>query len=447
MKDRILIVEDDKIMRVTLTEYLINSGYAVHAFEKGIDGIAACNEDEFSLVITDVRLPDMDGFNLLKALKKKAGNIPVIVMTAFGTIKDAVEAIKIGAFDYITKPFSLDEFTLIVKRALEVKALREENLRLKRDLSVCFGYQNIIGESAVMTGLFQLIEKVAETESNILISGESGTGKEMVASSIHYRSKRKNGPFIKVNCGAFPENLVESELFGYEKGAFTGAAQRKPGRFERADKGTIFLDEIGDLPLSAQIKLLRVLQDSTFERLGGTEELKVDIRVMAAANKDLKEEVNEGRFREDLYYRLNVIPVHMPALRERQGDIPLLIEHFLDIYNCRLGKRVKLSSEVIRVLMDYEFPGNVRELENVIERCVALSTDNIIDQNALPSHLVKSQEERPAVTSLNAVAADAEKAHIMRILLSTKGNKTRAAEVLSISRKTLWEKIKAYNIE
>ncbi len=447
MKHRILIIEDDKIMRVTLTEYLINNGYAVHAFEKGADGIAAFNEDEFSLVITDVRLPDMDGFNLLKELKKKAGNIPVIVMTAFGTIKDAVEAIKIGAFDYITKPFSLDEFTLIVKRALEVKALREENLRLKKDLSVCFGYQNIIGESAVMTGLFQLIEKVAETESNILISGESGTGKEMVASSIHYRSKRKNGPFIKVNCGAFPENLVESELFGYEKGAFTGAAQRKPGRFERADKGTIFLDEIGDLPLSAQIKLLRVLQDSTFERLGGTEELKVDIRVMAAANKDLKDEVDKGRFREDLYYRLNVIPVHMPALRERQEDIPLLIEHFLDIYNCRLGKRVKLSTEVIRVLMDYEVPGNLRELENVIERCVALSTDNIIDQNALPSHIVKSQKEGPALTSLNDVAADAEKAHIMRILLSTKGNKTRAAEVLSISRKTLWEKIKAYNIE
>ncbi len=447
MEQKILIIDDDKIMRVTLEDALKAQGFSVLACENGNDGMESFGEGEFALVITDVRLPDMNGLDILKLMRDKEGEILVIVMTAFGTIKDAVEAMKIGAFDYLTKPFSLDEFIYTVKRALEVKTLKEENIRLRRDLSDCYSYPNIIGESAAIMKIFKMIDKVVLTDSTVLILGENGTGKELIATTIHYQSKRRNQPMIKVNCAAFPEHLVESELFGYEKGAFTGAAQRKPGRFERADKGSIFLDEIGDLPLSVQVKLLRVLQDGSLERLGGTEEMKVDVRVIAATNRNLEEEMKEGRFREDLYYRLNVIPVHMPSLKERNEDVPLLIDHFLGIYNCRFGKRIAISSDAVAALMGYDFPGNIRELGNIVERCVTLSTDETITPDELPPHILKKQEGQPAAVTLNEVSADAEKAHIIRILKSTRVNKTKAAELLGISRKSLWEKIKAYGIE
>jgi two-component system response regulator AtoC len=446
MKQNIMIIEDDKLMRVTLKDSLKTNGYVAQVYEKGSDAVTAFKKDEFSLVITDIRLPDMSGLDVLKMIKDKSAKTPVIMMTAFGTIKDAVEAMKLGAFDYITKPFSLEEFNLIVKRALEVKELREENIRLRRNLSECYRFPNIIGESAEMEKVYELIEKVSQTDSTILILGENGTGKEMVASTIHYQSQRNNGPLIKVNCAALPENLVESELFGYEKGAFTGATRTKPGRFERAHKGTIFLDEIGDLPPSVQIKLLRVLQDGSIERLGGTETLSVDVRVITATNRNLDEDVKKGRFREDLYYRLNVIPVHMPPLRERRDDIPLLIDHFLECYNNNFGKKATFSSDAISALMDYDFPGNVRELENIVERCIALSTENSITRDTLPLHIVKNRKDLSPTVSLPEVAAEAEKAHIMKILKSTKGNKTKAAEILGISRKSLWEKVKAYNI-
>jgi two-component system response regulator AtoC len=447
MKYRLLIIEDDEIMRVTLEDSLKATGYDVYTYETGIDGINAMKQDEFSLVITDVRLPDITGLDILEMIRGVNKVIPVIMMTAFGTIKDAVKAMKLGAFDYITKPFSLEEFHLIVKRALEVKELREDNIRLRRDLSECYSFPNIIGESAEMEKIYELIEKVIKTDSTILILGENGTGKELIASTIHYQGLRKQGPLIKVNCAALPENLVESELFGYEKGAFTGAEQRKLGRFERADRGTIFLDEIGDLPASVQIKLLRVLQDGSFERLGGTETLHVNARVIAATNRNLHDEVKEGRFREDLYYRLNVIPVLMPALRERRGDIPLLLDHYLQIYNDRFGKRIVFSADVVRALMNYDFPGNVRELENIVERCVSLSTEDTITRDALPGYIVKEQLCQPSRIKLSEVAAEAEKAHIVAILKSTKGNKTRTAEILGISRKNLWEKLKAYRIK
>jgi two-component system response regulator AtoC len=447
MKYRLLIIEDDEIMRVTLEDSLKATGYDVYTYETGIDGINAMKQDEFSLVITDVRLPDITGLDILEMIRGVNKVIPVIMMTAFGTIKDAVKAMKLGAFDYITKPFSLEEFHLIVKRALEVKELREDNIRLRRDLSECYSFPNIIGESAEMEKIYELIEKVIKTDSTILILGENGTGKELIASTIHYQGLRKQGPLIKVNCAALPENLVESELFGYEKGAFTGAEQRKLGRFERADRGTIFLDEIGDLPASVQIKLLRVLQDGSFERLGGTETLHVNARVIAATNRNLHDEVKEGRFREDLYYRLNVIPILMPALRERREDIPLLLDHYLRIYNNRFGKRIVLSSDVVRALMNYDFPGNVRELENIVERCVSLSTEDTITRDALPGYIVKEQLCQPSRIKLSEVAAEAEKAHIVAILKSTKGNKTRTAEILGISRKNLWEKLKAYRIK
>ena len=446
MKNKVMVIEDDEIMRVTLEDSLKANGYAVRSFEKGSDGESAFKEDEYSLVITDVRLPDMTGLDVMKMIKAHDEKIPVIIMTAFGTIRDAVEAMKLGAFDYITKPFSLDEFNLIVERALEVRTLRDENIRLRRDLSDLYSYPSIIGDSDEIKKVFELIEKVSQTDSTVLIYGESGTGKEMVASTIHYQSERRNRPLIKVNCAAFPENLVESELFGYEKGAFTGAVQRKPGRFDRADKGTIFLDEIGDLPLNVQIKMLRVLQDGSFERLGGTEALNVDVRIIAATNKKLEEYVKTGEFREDLYYRLNVIPVYMPALRERKDDIPLLVDHFLDTYNCRFGKRIKLESEVITDLMEYNYPGNVRELENIIERCVTLSSDSSSFQENLPSHILIKNKDKPAETSLAYVAADAEKEHILKVLKSTRGNRTKAAEILGISRKTLWERLKSYDI-
>jgi two-component system response regulator AtoC len=447
MKHNLLIIEDDKIMRVTLTDYLRSKGHEVVACSLGADGITDFDKEEFSMVISDVMLPDMNGLDILKKIKEKAPNAVVLIITAFGTIKDAVEALKLGAFDYITKPFALEEFNLIINRALEVKELRDENIRLKKNLSECFSFPNIIGDSPAMHKVYDLIGKVSKIDSTVLVLGESGTGKELVASTIHYQSDRRNGPFIKVNCAALPENLIESELFGVEKGAFTGADRRKPGRFERADKGTIFLDEIGDLSAGVQTKLLRVLQDGSFERVGGTQTLKVDVRIITATNKNIEEEVQEGGFREDLYYRLNVIPIRMPALRERKEDISLLIDYFLANYNCVFGKNAILSSEAIMELFDYDYPGNVRELKNILERLVALASTDVIATDALPEHLAKQRGIIAATVSLAEVSAEAEKAHIMKTLKSAKGNKTRTAELLGISRKTLWEKIKLYDIE
>jgi DNA-binding NtrC family response regulator len=447
MKHNLLIIEDDKIMRVTLTDYLRSKGHGVVACSLGADGIAGFDKGDFSLVISDVMLPDMNGLDILKKIKEKAPRAVVLIITAYGTIKDAVEALKLGAFDYITKPFALEEFNLIINRALEVKELRDENIRLKKNLSECFSFPNIIGDSPEMNNVYDLIGKVSKIDSTVFILGESGTGKELVATTIHYQSDRRKGPFIKVNCAALPENLIESELFGVEKGAFTGADRRKAGRFERADKGTIFLDEIGDLSAGVQTKLLRVLQDGSFERVGGTKTLKVDARVITATNKNIEEEIQEGGFREDLYYRLNVIPIRMPALRERKEDIYPLIDSFLANYNCAFGKKVSLSSEAITALFDYDYPGNVRELKNILERLVGLASTEVISIDSLPEHVAKQQGKMTATVSLAEVSAEAEKVHIMKTLKSAKGNKTRTAELLGISRKTLWEKIKLFDIE
>jgi two-component system response regulator AtoC len=446
MKHRIMIIEDDESLRKTLEQSFKSSGHAVSSYKKGIDAVNAIAKDDYSLAITDVQLPDMNGFNLLRKLKESAGDIPVLLIAANGSIKGAVEAMKHGAFDYITKPFSIDEFNIIAKRALDIRDLQEENIRLKRDLSESFCDANIIGDSPAMQKVFEFIDKVSQSDSTVLITGENGTGKELVATAIHYQSKRRNSPIIKVNCAAFPEDLVESELFGSEKGAYTGADRRKPGRFERADKGTIFLDEIGDLPLNVQVKLLRVLQGSSFERLGGTETLNVDIRVIAATNRNLEEDVKNGRFREDLYYRLNVIPFNIPPLRDRKDDTPLLIDHFLDRCNCMCGKKVSINSDTIMALMDYSFPGNVRELENIVERCVTLSDCNVIAKNSLPSYIVNKLSGQSAMGTLSDITVEAEKGHIIRVLRATKGHKTKAAEILGISRKTLWEKTVNYNI-
>jgi two-component system response regulator AtoC len=445
MNETILLIEDEKIMRVTLEDALKGAGYEVMSFETGEAAMDTIKYNAFDIAVTDVRLPDMDGFDIVREITGRR-NSPVIVMSAYGTIKDAVEAMKLGAFDYITKPFALDEFLLLIERALEIKRLKEENIRLRKDLGKCYNGPNIIGESAAMKKVFSLIEKVAATDSTVLILGETGTGKELIATTIHYQSKRKDKPLIKVNCAALPEGLIETELFGHEKGAFTGAVKRKPGRFELANGGTIFLDEIGDLPPSTQAKILRVIQERQFERIGGTITLTVDVRIIAATNKSLEEEVKAGRFREDLFYRLSVIPIIIPPLRERKEDLPSLIEFFMDKCLVRYSKTVRFSSEAVDMLFMYDYPGNIRELENIIERCVTLSTGEFIDKNALPSLIAKGNENLESL-SLSGVAAEAEKSHILRILQTTQGNKTKAAEMLGISRKTLWEKIKIYRIK
>ena len=443
MNGTVLLIEDEKIMRVTLEDALKGAGYKVMSFSTGTAGLNAINNASCDVVITDVRLPDMDGFGIVREIAGR-GDVQVIVMTAYGTIRDAVEAMKLGAFDYLTKPFSLDEFLLLVERALDLKRLKEENIRLRKDLNAYSLAPNIVGESAGMKKIFSLIDKVSASSSTVLILGESGTGKELVATTIHYRSGRKNKPLIKVNCSTLPEGLIESELFGHERGAFTGAIKRRPGRFELADGGTIFLDEVGDLPPSTQAKILRVMQERQFERIGGTETLTVDVRVIAATNRNLEEEVKTGRFREDLYYRLNVIPIVLPPLRERKEDIPALIEFFMDKYRKNLSKNVRLSKEAADMILKHDYPGNVRELENTIERCITLATSEMIGKDELPSAIAMGQRTRSLL--LSDVTAEAEKNHIISVLRATQGGKTKAAEILGISRKTLWEKINAYGI-
>lgn len=450
MKKSILLVEDEKILRISLTDALKAEGYTVFPVVGGEEALAAIAEGEFSLVITDIRLPGADGVEILRRSLAESPSTPVIMMTAYGSIKDAVAAIRAGAFDYVTKPFDLDEILVTVAKALEVQSLADENIRLKQELSSYYGFPNIIGESKAMRAVFALLDKVSRTESTVLILGESGTGKELIASTIHYQSARKAKPIIRVNCAALPAELIESELFGYEKGAFTGAAARKPGRFDLADGGTIFLDEIGDLPLLTQTKILRVLEERSFERLGGTGSVNVDVRIVAATNKDLEEEVKKGRFREDLYYRLNVIPVVLPPLRKRREDIPLLTQAFAKRINDRLGTDVSFSPEAMEALVGYNFPGNVRELLNVIERSIALAGDRILRPADLPAHICaacKGRQEKIALATLADIAAEAEKHHIVRILRFTKGNRSKAAEILGISRKTLWEKITAHHID
>jgi two-component system response regulator AtoC len=447
MKPRIMIIEDDEIMRVTVEDSLKADGYETSAFDNGTEGIRSLEKNEFALVITDVRLPDMSGIDVLRVIKEINKDIPVLVMTGFGAIKDAVEAMKLGAFDYLTKPFSLEEFALIVKKIIEVKKHRDKDTMLKLEMPLCQGCAQIIGNSDEIREVFKLINKIARTDSTVLVLGENGTGKELVSTSIHCSSHRKKEPLIKINCSAIPENLIESELFGYEPGAFTGATRRKLGRFELANKGSIFLDEIGDLPASSQVKLLGVLQDGALERLGGTDTIKVDVRIIAATNRDLWADVKSGRFREDLYYRLNVIPIKMPSLRVRREDIPLLVEHFLENFNKSFDRSAVMSSDALRALMEYDYPGNVRELENIVERCIALSSDDTLTEETLPSYIVKHKKEVSYSTILAEVAAEAERSHIMKILKSTRSNKTKAAEILGISRKTLWEKMKIYEIE
>lgn len=446
MKNKVLLIEDDDIMRVTIEDFLKTRGYAVSSHNNGTSGLKALNKGKYSLVITDVKLPDMSGFEILKAIKNKGLNLQVIIITGFGTIKDAVDAIKLGAFDYITKPFSLDELDVIMTKALEMMKLKEENLWLKKEL-MDHDHPTLLGNSPEMKKVTDLIDRTAQIDSTVLILGENGTGKELAASSIQLKSDLRHKPFIKVNCATLPEHLVESELFGYEKGAFTGATKTKPGMFERADGGTIFLDELGSLPLLVQSKLLRVLQDGTFESLGGTETKKVDVRIIAATNHDLEKDVTDKVFRRDLFYRINVICIHMPPLREKKDDIPMFVNYFSEKYSRQFKRDVVFSSDATSALLDYDFPGNVRELENIVERCIALSDSDIVSVSDLPKCINKKIQKDLTLVSLSEVASSAEKNYIIKTLIVTNRNKTRAAEMLGISRKNLWEKMKAYEID
>jgi two-component system response regulator AtoC len=449
MAARILIVDDDAGMRETLEAVLTSDGYDVAVSSNGEEALSAIGKSAFDLMLLDNKMPDHMGTDLIGVIKEISPDTVVIIMTAFGTIKTAVESVKKGAFNFITKPFELDEVRLSIKQVVEMQKLARENTELRRMLRENVVLKDIVGTSPKIQAVFDVIKKVVDYDVTILICGESGTGKELVAQAIHHNSPRRNNPFIKLNCAALPESLLESELFGYEKGAFTGATSAKPGRFEMARGGTMFLDEIGDTSLSMQSKLLRVLQEKEFERVGGKETVKADVRIVAATNKDLKREVVEKRFREDLFYRLNVVPIYVPALKERIEDIPLLVSHFLKELNLLFQKDFKsVSPEVLASFLSYEWPGNVRELRNVLEKAVLLGDGKVITPEHLPEEIRKNKGDilaagLPQSSSLDEI----EKYHIYRTLQEVGWNQTKAAELLNIHRNTLREKIRKFNLK
>lgn len=447
----ILIVDDEQSMRDFLSIMLKKEGYDVVAAETGQDALKAVQTEIFDLVISDVKMPGMDGIDVLKTVKEVSPETVVIMITAYATAETAVEAMKRGAYDYITKPFKVDEIKLIIQKALEKRHLRKENILLKREMESRQGFESFIGNSQAMQKVFLLIRQVANTNSTVLISGESGTGKELVARAIHYNSSRKDRPFVTVNCGALPETLLESELFGYMKGAFTGAISNKQGLFEAAGNGTIFLDEISATTPALQIKLLRVLQEREFMRVGGTTDIKVDARVLAASNRDLLAEVAKGTFREDLYYRLNVIPVHLPALRERKDDIPLLVDFFLSKFN-GLKKQKKFDPETLRFFMGYDWPGNVRELENAIERMVILAIGDTITPEHIPDGMKNFKASSAIISTdipdegldLEGLLGTAERSLLQKALEKTGGVKTEAAKLLGLSFRSFRHRLQKY---
>ena len=451
--ETILIVDDEKNYLVVLEALLGPQGYEILTAGSANEAIRLIQESDLDLIITDMKMPGTSGMELLEASKEIKPDLPVIMMTAYGTIEMAVEAMKKRAYDYITKPFQNEELKLTVKKALENYRLIKENRRLSQALLDRYKYGNIIGKSKPMQGIYEMISKVAQSKASVLITGPSGTGKELIAKAIHYDSPRKDRPFISVNCGALTETLLESELFGHEKGAFTGAVSMKKGRFELADEGTLFLDEVGDMPPPLQVKLLRVLQEMEFERVGGTKTIKVDVRVLSASNQNIKEVVAEGNFREDLFYRLNVINIEVPSLRERPEDIRLLVDHFIEKYRQDEGKeRIELSPEVWKILYSYSWPGNVRELENVIERAVVLKADRVIGQEDLPTELSEKREEVeverfiPLDAPLQKTLEQIEEKLIRRALDQCHNVQSHAAEMLGITKSLIQHKMKKYNI-
>jgi DNA-binding NtrC family response regulator len=466
---RVLIADDELNMRRVLEAILRREGYDVVTAANGLDALAAMNRDVHT-VITDLKMPGLDGMGLLKKLSADYGDVPVVMITAHGSVENAVEAVKLGAFDYLEKPFEQEQIRQVVAKALSTFALARRDARLEEPS--IRGRFRLIGESYAIKQIYSVVEKVANTPSTVLITGESGTGKELIARALHENSSRHGGPFIKINCAAIPKTLMESELFGYEKGAFTGAVGAKPGRFELAHGGTLFLDEIGEIPIEMQVKLLRVLQESEFERVGGIKTIKVDVRLVTATNRDLLQEIGAGTFREDLFYRLNVVPIHIPPLRERREDIPLLVDHFIAKFNERLRKQIEsIDEDAISRLVAHPWPGNIRELENLMERTVLFCEGPQIRVSDLPpeiSHLapvslpqlMAAVGEEPARTTpaAEALAASSlkeavrvqtervERELIQRALDETGGNVTQAARKLKISRKSLQTKMKEFGL-
>ena len=454
---RILVVDDEPSMRNFLEIMLNKEGYNVDLAADGQEAINLLDSNVYELVITDIIMPKVSGTKVLKTVKDIHPETIVIMITAYASTESAVEAMKEGAYDYITKPFNVDEIKVIIKNALEKGRLEKENLQLRRELEKGYSFENIIGVSPEIVKVFNMIDRIAQTKTNILITGESGTGKELVARAIHNKSPRKDQPFVVINCGGIPETLLESDLFGHVKGSFTGAVTHKEGLFEVADSGTLFLDEVGELTPSIQVKLLRAIQEKTFKRVGGTDDISVDVRIIAATNKDLEKGVIEGNFREDLFYRLNVIELKIPPLRERKEDIPVLAQHFLEKYSMEQGKEIKkISSYAIEVLKDYSFPGNVRELENIIERSVALESSNIVLPESLALSMYKEYnmiEKRESAKelmgdgfSMEDYISKIETDLIKEALLRAGGNKKEAAKILGISYWVLLRKIDRYGI-
>ncbi|WP_437552741.1 sigma-54 dependent transcriptional regulator [Sorangium sp. So ce327] len=450
---RVLVVDDEENLRLVVRTFLKRDGYEVEAVSSGEEALAMVETFGPDVILTDVRMPRMGGLDLLATLKAKGNEATVIVMSAYGNVDLAIEAMKAGAYDYLQKPFKAEEVLLTLRKAEEREALRRENRVLRQEIRRENLFEEILAKSPPMQVIFKTIAKVADYKTTALITGESGVGKELVARAIHRRSGRRGGPFVAVNCGAIPENLLESELFGYKRGAFTDAVNDRAGLFEQANHGTLLLDEIGELPLPLQVKLLRVLQEETLRRLGDSKDIKVDVRILAATHRDLMAETQAGRFREDLFYRINVLPIAIPPLRERREDIPILMDHFLARNNARFGINIRgFEPEARRLLLEYRWPGNVRELENTVERAMVLCEGERIGEADLPERIREARDPiqmqlTSGELSIKKTSRVIEEILIRRALQKTKGNRTKAAEVLEISHRALLYKIKDYRID
>jgi two-component system response regulator PilR (NtrC family) len=452
--DTILIIDDEKSLLDLLTVVFKKEGYEVRTAASAAGGFEALAKDEIDLVVTDIKMPGADGMDILRYARENLPDLPVILITAYGSIAQAVEALKAGALDYVVKPFDVEELKIIVGRGLASRRLKQENLLLKRDLKDRYGFEQMIGKSRPMQDIYTLIEKVASTDSTVLITGESGTGKEMAARAVHLQGARREHPFVSINCAALPENLLESELFGHVRGSFTGAVSDKKGMFELAQRGTLFLDEVGEMSPWTQVKLLRALQERKVRRVGGADEIPVDVRIIAATNQDLKKRIQEGKFREELFYRLNVISVDMPPLRKRVEDIPLLISHFLQKYCEKMDKKPKrFTPEVVGLLESYAWPGNIRELENVIERIVAIEDRETVTANCLPQEILSPQKKRMETQelfgpgfSLTGHLDEITKKYILEALALSGGSLQKAAPLLGLSYRTIRYLIGKYDL-